>query len=287
MYRAVVLAVVAAVAGAQEAFFEKYGFTKTMASCFGEKTYYDFLARAGTAQRECQQLPVSNLYRLEFSVYSHLGHPLHFGGESQYVPFPSYHPVHPGHQGQPGHPTHPGQYHVPHSYQQFQYRKKRESSEVEDQKDGPFFDKYYLLDSVKKITASLSNYTCTLHKLGYIDEYLNLDLNNIVNNYKNLTIGEGFRKDLVDGLYYCRDLSYCLPLQNPRSPLPIHLQRLLMAMECEKETRTNACFKEDLRNNIDEFDLSLFPEDDDSEQRLNKLSAIITGIDSLNELQIL
>ncbi|XP_068201884.1 uncharacterized protein [Palaemon carinicauda] len=287
MYRSVILAVVAAIAAGQEALFEKYGFTKTMASCFGEKNYYDFLARAGTAQRECQQLPVSNLYRLDFSVYSHLGHPLHFGGESHYVPFTSYHPVHPGHQGQPGHPTHPGQYHVPHSYQQFQYRKKRESSEVEAQKDGPFFDKYYLLDSVKKITASLSNYTCTLHKLGYIDEYLNLDLNNIVNNYKNLTIGEGFRKDLVDGLYYCRDLSYCLPLQNPRSPLPIHLQRLLMAMECEKETRTNACFKEDLRNNINEFDLSLFPEEDDSEQRLNKLSAIITGIDSLNELEIL
>ncbi|XP_064109518.1 uncharacterized protein LOC135217497 [Macrobrachium nipponense] len=284
MSRAVIILLsLAAVAMAQEAFLEKYSFTKTMSTCFGEGVYYDYLAKVGVAQKECLQLPVSNLHRLDFSIYSHLGYPLHFGGDSQYVPFPSYHTAHPVH--------HQG---VPHGYQQFQYRKKRQAeaaeeaaTDIPEQPPAPFFDKYYLLDSVNKIMASLSNYTCTLHKLNIIDEYLNININHLSAQYTGLPISDGFKQDLIDGLYYCRDLTYCLPLHNLRSPLPLNLQRLLMAMECEKETRTNACFKEDLRKNVGEFDLSLFPEEDDQESVLNKLSAIVTGVDSLNELEIL
>ncbi|XP_066954433.1 uncharacterized protein [Macrobrachium rosenbergii] len=268
------LSAVAACA-AQDAFFERYSFAKTMASCFGEQVYNSYLAKVGIAQRECQQLPVSNLHRLDFSSYSHLGHPLHFGGQSQYVPFPTYHPATQGH------------HQLPHSYQQLHYRKRRQALQPQTPTNIPFFDKYYLLDSVNKITASLSNYTCTLHKLGFIDEYLNLNVNGAIGNYNNLPIGPEFKKDLVEGIYYCRDLTYCLPLHNLRSPLPLNLQRLLMGMQCEKETRTDACFKEDLRKNIGEFDLSLFPEDGDQETILNKLSAIITGVDSLEELEIL
>ncbi|XP_066954431.1 uncharacterized protein [Macrobrachium rosenbergii] len=260
MSRAViVLLSLAAMAVAQEAFLEKYSFTKTMATCFGEGVYYDYLAKVGIAQKECQHLPVSNLHRLDFSLYSQLGYPLHFGGDSLYVPFPSYHTAHAGHQG------------VPHGYQSLHhYRKKRQAESAGEtaaalpqQGPAPFFDKYYLLDSVNKIMASLSNYTCTLHKLEVIDEYLNININHLTAQYTGLPISDGFKQDLIDGLYYCRDLTYCLPLHNIRSPLPLNLQRLLMAMECEKETRTNACFKEDLRKNVGEFDLSLFPEEDD------------------------
>ncbi|XP_068201686.1 uncharacterized protein [Palaemon carinicauda] len=284
MSRAViVLLSLAAIAMAQEAFLEKYSFTKTMATCFGEGVYYDYLAKIGIAQKECLQFPVSNLHRLDFSLYSQLGYPLHFGGDSLYVPFPSYHTAQQGHYG------------VPHGYQSLHYRKKRQAeaagetaaAAVPQQAASPFFDRYYLLDSVNKIMAALSNYTCTLNKLNVIDEYMNININHLTEQYTSLPISDGFKQDLIDGIYYCRDLTYCLPLHNTRSPLPLNLQRLLMAMECEKETRTNACFKEDLRKNVGEFDLSLFPEDDDQESVLNKLSAIITGVDSLNELEIL
>ncbi|XP_068201689.1 uncharacterized protein [Palaemon carinicauda] len=257
--------------------------SQTMATCFGEGVYYDYLAKIGIAQKECLQFPVSNLHRLDFSLYSQLGYPLHFGGDSLYVPFPSYHTAQQGHYG------------VPHGYQSLHYRKKRqaeaagetEAAAVPQQAASPFFDRYYLLDSVNKIMAALSNYTCTLNKLNVIDEYMNININHLTEQYTSLPISDGFKQDLIDGIYYCRDLTYCLPLHNTRSPLPLNLQRLLMAMECEKETRTNACFKEDLRKNVGEFDLSLFPEDDDQESVLNKLSAIITGVDSLNELEIL
>ncbi|XP_064109626.1 uncharacterized protein LOC135217592 [Macrobrachium nipponense] len=390
MYAVTLLSLAAAVVVAQDGFYEKYGFTKTMAKCFGEGIYYDYLARIAIAQRNCLQLPVSNLYRLDFSIYSsNVGYPRHYGGESSYVPYPSHHPGYPQYQG------------VPHGYQQFQYRKKRQAQleeeeeekevpttqlppeeegeedeyddqteepfglrlsqqvvvpqvppvpqtqmppvpktqvppvpqtqmppvpktqvppvpqtqvppvpktpvppvpqtqvpqvppvpqsplpQVPQQRQEPFFDKYYLLDSVNKITASLSNYSCTLHQLGIIDEYLNLNVDNLVNHYAALPINQHFKNNLVDGIYYCRDMSYCLPLHSQRSPLPLNLQRLLMAMECEKETRTNACFKEDLRRNIGDFDLSLFPSEDDPSAVLNKLAAIVTGVDSLNELEI-
>ncbi|XP_068201890.1 uncharacterized protein [Palaemon carinicauda] len=370
MYGAFSLLSLAVTVIAQDGFYEKYGFTKTMATCFGEGIYYDYLAKIAIAQRTCQQLPVSSLYRLDFSLYSNIGYPHHFGGDSSYVPYPSYHP---------GYPQQPR---VPHGYQQLQYRKKRQAEEeqeedevtttqipIEEQeeeaseemvdqtsddtgdaelmpeetqppvdqepsgsqylpririiqrpiqpeplppvpqppvpqspvpqppvqplpqipptKQETFFDKYYLLDSINKITASLSNYTCTLYQIGVIDEYLNLNVDNLVNQYATLPINDQFKNDLVDGIYYCRDMSYCLPLHSQRSPLPLNLQRLLMAMECEKETRTNACFKEDLRKNIGEFDLSLFPSDEDQSTVLNKLAAIVTGVDSLNELDIL
>ncbi|XP_068201688.1 uncharacterized protein [Palaemon carinicauda] len=262
--------------------YKYFGYT-TMATCFGEGVYYDYLAKIGIAQKECLQFPVSNLHRLDFSLYSQLGYPLHFGGDSLYVPFPSYHTAQQGHYG------------VPHGYQSLHYRKKRQAeaagetaaAAVPQQAASPFFDRYYLLDSVNKIMAALSNYTCTLNKLNVIDEYMNININHLTEQYTSLPISDGFKQDLIDGIYYCRDLTYCLPLHNTRSPLPLNLQRLLMAMECEKETRTNACFKEDLRKNVGEFDLSLFPEDDDQESVLNKLSAIITGVDSLNELEIL
>ncbi|XP_066955801.1 uncharacterized protein [Macrobrachium rosenbergii] len=151
----------------------------------------------------------------------------------------------------------------------------------------PYFDKYYLLDSVNKIMAALSNYTCTLHKLGIIDEYLNLRATHLISDYGKLPLSDSLKKDLAEGLFYCRDLTYCLPVDKPRSPLPLNLQRLLMAMKCEKETRTNACFKEDLRRNIEGFDLSLFPRDEALDSKVNKLAAIVVGVDSLNELAVI
>ncbi|XP_068201876.1 uncharacterized protein [Palaemon carinicauda] len=307
MHRAVIFLFLAAIALAQDAFFDKYSFTKTMASCFGEDLYYDYLARTGIAQRECLQLPVSNLHRLDFSQYPQYGYPLHFGGDSNYVPFPSYHQGY-SHSGY----SHGGS----HAYQRFQYRKKRKAGEgntvveeppqnpeVEQPKHerqilkaqiqtpqppkSPYFDRFYLLDSVNKIMAALSNYTCTLHKLRFIDEFLNLRTNQIISDYGKLPISHSFQKDLIEGVYYCRDLTYCLPLDKSKSPLPLNLQRLLMYKKCEKETRINACFKEDLRRNVHEFDLSLFPHDEAFESKLNKLSAIVVGVDSLNELEVL
>ncbi|XP_064109304.1 uncharacterized protein LOC135217392 [Macrobrachium nipponense] len=301
MRRGVILMSLAAIALAQDGFFDKYSFTKTMASCFGEDLYYDYLVKTGIAQRECLQLPVSSLHRLDFSRYPQFSYPLHLGGDSNYVPFPSYYPGHSGHYG------------VSHRYQPYHYRKKRETDqrgvveepplnlevvEAEPQKQvqpqdkalqplKPYFDKYYLLDSVNKIMAALSNYTCTLHKLGVIDKYLNLRTTHLIDDYGKLPLSDSLKKDLAEGLFYCRDLTYCLPLDKPRSPLPLNLQRLLMAMKCEKETRTNACFKEDLRRNIEGFDLSLFPRDETLDSKVNKLAAIVVGVDSLNELDVM
>ncbi|XP_066954430.1 uncharacterized protein [Macrobrachium rosenbergii] len=287
MSRAVILISLAAVAMAQEEFFEKYTFTKVMANCFGEDAYYDYLAKVGIAQRECQQFPVSSLHSVDYTYYSKLGYPVNAGGQALYHQYPTHYlGVNQQHYG------------IPQTYPQYHYLKKRqaeggaavpaeEPAVAVDPPKQPFFDQYYILDSVNKVMASLSNYTCTLHKLGLIDEYLNLHAANYVELYNQLPISDGLKKDLADGINHCVQLTYCLPLERLKSPLPLNLQYLLMAMKCEKETRTDACFKDDLRKNIDEFDLSLFPEDDTDESKLNKLSAIVIESDSLNELEIL
>ncbi|XP_068201693.1 uncharacterized protein [Palaemon carinicauda] len=354
MRRAVIFLSVAAAVMSESDFSEKYTFTKVMASCLGEDAYYDYLAQVGTAQRECQQLPVSSLQTVGYPYYHQPGYLNSPAGYSPHIQHPFQHqqhsgpifgipqgypqhqglqqnypqhqgpqiysqpqgpPIHPQHQGRPRiypqhqgrpqiYPQHQGgtqsypqypsvqntypQHHGPKSYSHFLQKRESDrnvSTGVAPKK--PFFDQYYLLDSINTITASLSNYTCVLHKLGFIDQYLNLDVENFVQHFNQKPISEELKKDLADGVTYCRDLTYCLPLERLKSPLPLNLQRLLLAMKCEKETRTDACFKEDIRRNIDEFDLSLFPEDDTQESKLNKLSAIVMEADSVDELQVL
>ncbi|XP_068202387.1 uncharacterized protein [Palaemon carinicauda] len=314
MHRAVILLSLAVVAMGQDDFFEKYSFTKVMADCFGEDVYYDYLAVVGNAQRECQQLPVSNL---ETVGYPHYGHqpryPPKVGGYPPHISPPLHNAGQPGQnpygvpQGYPQLPKVPQNFpqypNIPQSYpqlrpipqvpNQYHYLKKRETEASTTAavtalpQKKPFFDKYYLLDAVNKITASLSNYTCVIHKLGHIDGYLNLNVDSYIQQFQNAPISEELKKDLADGIYYCRDLTYCLPLDRLKSPLPLNLQRLLMLMKCEKEIRTDACFKEDLRKNIDDFDLSLFPKDEPQESKINKLSAIVMEADSVDELQVL
>ncbi|XP_068201692.1 uncharacterized protein [Palaemon carinicauda] len=230
-------------------------------------------------------------------------YPQHQGGPPIY-PQPQGSPLYPQLQGPPIYPQHQGesqsypqypsvqntypQHHGPKSYSHFLQKRESDgnvSTGAAPKK--PFFDQYYLLDSINTITASLSNYTCVLHKLGLIDEYLNLRVDNYIQQINQKPISQELKKDLADGATYCKDLTYCLPVERLKSPLPLNLQRLLLAMKCEKEARIDACFKEDIRRNIHEFDLSLFPKDDTQESKLNKLSAIVMEADSVDELQVL
>ncbi|XP_068202391.1 uncharacterized protein [Palaemon carinicauda] len=275
MHRAVILLSLAAAVLADKDFSEKYTFTKVMASCLGEDAYYDYLAQVGTAQRECQQLPVSSLQTVGYPYYHQPIYPRHQGGPQTYHQYPSVQNTYPQHHG-------------PKSYSHFLQKRESDgnvSTGAAPKK--PFFDQYYLLDSINTITASLSNYTCVLHKLGLIDEYLNLRVDNYIQQINQKPISQELKKDLADGATYCRDLTYCLPVERLKSPLPLNLQRLLLAMKCEKEARIDACFKEDIRKNIHEFDLSLFPKNDTQESKLNKLSAIVMEADSVDELQVL
>ncbi|XP_064109189.1 uncharacterized protein LOC135217324 [Macrobrachium nipponense] len=350
MQRAVIFLTLATLAVAESDFSEKYSFTKVMASCFGQDTYYKYLATVGTAQRECQQLPVSSLQTVGYPVYPQSGYLHSQDGYSPYMQHPPYQQGHSGPilgsaQGYPqyhgtpqGYPQYQGPSHgyphyqpqtypqepsvpiyypqqhgqpqtypqysgVPNAYPQHHgprsyshYLQKRESVgpastvapvSTEAPLKKPFFDQYYLLDAVSTITASLSNYTCVLHKLGFIDQYLNLRVDNYIQYFNIKSISQELKKDLADGAAYCRDLTSCLPLERLKSPLPLNLQRLLLEMKCEKETRTDACFKEALRKNIHEFNLSLFPKNDTQESKLDKHSAIVLEADSLDELQII
>ncbi|XP_068202393.1 uncharacterized protein [Palaemon carinicauda] len=279
MHQSVILLSLAAAVLADKDFSEKYTFTKVMASCLGEDAYYDYLAQVGTAQRECQQLPVSSLQTVGYPYYHQPGYLNSPAGYSPHIQHPLQHQQHSG-------PI----FGVPQGYPQYHLLQKRESDgnvSTGAAPKKPFFDQYYLLDSINTITASLSNYTCVLHKLGLIDEYLNLRVDNYIQQINQKPISQELKKDLADGATYCRDLTYCLPVERLKSPLPLNLQRLLLAMKCEKEARIDACFKEDIRRNIHEFDLSLFPKDDTQESKLNKLSAIVMEADSVDELQVL
>ncbi|XP_066955795.1 uncharacterized protein [Macrobrachium rosenbergii] len=360
MSRAVIFLSLATLAVAESDFSEKYTFTKVMTSCLGDEVYYDYLAQVGTAQRECQQLPVSSLHTVGYSAYpqpgylnSHAGyppyiqpspyHPGHSGpvfGVSQGYPqyhgtpqtyspqgagpytYPQQHGgprIYPQQQGAPqiypqqhggsqayphyfGAPNTYPQHQGPHGYTQNHYLKKRESvgpaSTVAPGSTGapvstaapskkPFFDQYYLLDAVNTITASLSNYTCVLHKLGFIDQYLNLRVDNYIQHFNRKPISQELKKDLADGITYCRDLTYCLPLERLKSPLPLNLQRLLLATKCEKDEDRRPASKRRTSGRTSTNSTSLFPKNDTQESKLNKLSAIVMEADSLDELQIL
>ncbi|XP_066955793.1 uncharacterized protein [Macrobrachium rosenbergii] len=146
------------------------------------------------------------------------------------------------------------------------------------QQQQPYFDRNTLQDSVLSVQAALSNFTCTLRKLKYIDDNLNLRADTIFNAYYKIPIDNNLRLPFP--------FQSCLPLQKLKSPLPLPLIRLVMFTQCERKTRLGACFKHDLRKNINQFDLSGLQGIGGRSNTLDHLMTILVGAESLDELEL-
>ncbi|ROT69065.1 hypothetical protein C7M84_012768 [Penaeus vannamei] len=79
------------------------------------------------------------------------------------------------------------------------------------------------------------------------------------------------------------------PRGAPRSPIPAQLQRIMAFVKCERRTRLAACFKHDLRRNINQFDLSVLPSGGGGGVRpdvIGQLMTILIGSESADDLRL-
>lgn len=263
----IMLSAITAVMG-QEQFFKKYAFTKVMTNCFGDASYYNHLGTIAAAEKQCQQLPLfnrdyPNINNIPSYSTQQLPYYADVGGQNLFVPVPSYY--YP--QGYYGYPN--TQFH----------RQTRQAQQK------PFFDAATLQSNIATVKAAVSNFTCTLRKLDAIDDNLNIKTDSLINVYYQIPINSNLRNDLINGLQYCQELVNCLPLERSKSSIPKELQRLVMFTKCEKKTRVAACFKDDLRKNINQFDLSALPNKPQTSD-LEILMTILIGAESTEELEL-
>nr|XP_045626188.1 uncharacterized protein LOC123775249 [Procambarus clarkii] len=138
-----------------------------------------------------------------------------------------------------------------------------------------------------KVEALFGNFTCVLHRLGMVDEELELDLEGLASNTLSLPIPVPLRSDLVSAIHYCRDMTLCLPVEQQGSLVPQKLKRLITFVKCEKEARLSACLKHDLRKSVSQVDLGLLPTSGGTTDYLEKLLALLVMAESANQLELI
>lgn len=98
--------------------------------------------------------------------------------------------------------------------------------------------------------AHINNFTCILNKLAVVSNNLDLNFPGLTNSVVNLPVARELKRDLLQSINYCKDLTQCLPLDNQQLPVPHKLKRIMNYVKCEKEMRLKACHKHTLRQNL-------------------------------------
>ncbi|KAK3864020.1 hypothetical protein Pcinc_030280 [Petrolisthes cinctipes] len=135
-----------------------------------------------------------------------------------------------------------------------------------------------LVDTVVKYAKyQLSNFTCQMHGLGYLKDDLSLDYQYIADELMNFTIPDDLKADLQKLGAYCRDITSCY---NPNifgkmTETEINIKRAVFYVRCDKEVRSMACMKKDIKAHLAEFDTSSMPEKDPNVLAAKLLHAFI------------
>ncbi|CAL4060181.1 unnamed protein product, partial [Meganyctiphanes norvegica] len=247
-------------------FVTGYGFTKIMTNCFGDENYYGFLRQIAEAGRWCQQEPV---HIPEVKVHTN---------KDYYVKT-----VVPGvpaiHYPQVAAHSHPHTYNTPITYHQVPY------AAVKPKHHEPIITAADVSGLIEVTKARVSNLTCTLRKLGEIDDYLNINIQTDVNRILALPyISYSLRHDLIQGVQQCDALTKCLPLEYSDSVVPPPaIKRILAYLKCEKKNRLISCMKEDLKRHIYDIDISpikeLHPHETD-DQTIERALFVLYGAET-------
>merc|ERR1712168_111048 len=266
-----------AVVAARDNYFERYGYNKVMLSCFGPYVYKEHLEEIVAAEEECrgETMSIGDLPddggptpQEDTAEGSGTGKSLY-----PYGPLPAYqHGVDLSHQStvyNPGYKLHHHQaYSGYHHYLQ----------------DSGFVGEASMLEnSLEKLNSAVGNFTCVLKKRGFVDDNMDILLNNIFKTVYKSVFDVYLKQDLVAGLYQCSYLLQCLPEDRVGSAFPYKLQRLLAFHKCERKARMTACLKQDLRKNIQNFDTSVLPDDGGRTGELEKLLTIIVGVEATED----
>nr|XP_027231531.1 uncharacterized protein LOC113823112 [Penaeus vannamei] len=95
--------------------------------------------------------------------------------------------------------------------------------------------------------AKISNITCILKELKYIDENNNIDISETTKGIMNMEVSDELKDDLMESATMCRDFAMCLPAEKAKSPLKRELGVPLGFFKCLVMKNLQACMKNDLR----------------------------------------
>lgn len=141
--------------------------------------------------------------------------------------------------------------------------------------------KYFTEDRVRAITqkmqAKVSNLTCIMREMGYMDSSDEVLYNAMVTEIRSLRLEPELELDLVEAVEDCKQMAMCVPTKDSQVPMTPALMRFKVFHKCNMHMKFMACMKKDLRGKRDEFDLSGLGDSLDGADDDEKMLAIIWG----------
>ncbi|XP_037786327.1 uncharacterized protein LOC119582161 [Penaeus monodon] len=216
-----------------------------MSSCVGEEAIMQLEGAMKEAESKCQgddmmdDMPSLRSYLMELREAA---------SRPVYVPVPIYQPYifhqQPGLQQSNQYPqyTQYSQFNqVPQSYV-FGYNQYQTTNRAKRNADYGKME-----EMMTSMQSKISNITCILKELKYLDENNNIDISETTKSIMNFDVSDELKDDLMDGATMCRDFAMCLPVEKAKSPLKRELGVPLGFFKCLVMKNLEACMKNDLR----------------------------------------
>ncbi|XP_025192734.1 uncharacterized protein LOC112592796 isoform X1 [Melanaphis sacchari] len=105
-----------------------------------------------------------------------------------------------------------------------------------------------------KMTGKIRNVTCVMQELGYLNQNMEPDYENMNDRVMRLPIAEELKQDMVDGITYCKKFSMCVPDER-KDKFAKELVRPMFFFKCYKHKKLESCIMKDIRDryNTEEF----------------------------------
>ncbi|XP_042856678.1 uncharacterized protein LOC122243248 [Penaeus japonicus] len=259
MLRITLLLCVAVAALANEAALKKYAYIKIMSSCIGEEAMMQFEGAMKEAETKCQgdammeDMPSLRSYLMELREAA---------SRPVYIPVPIYqHYALPQQQAIYYSNQFPQytQYNQAPQALQYAYNQYQTSNRA---KRGADYGK--MEETMTTMQAKISNITCILKELKYLDDNNNIDGSQYTKDVMNLDVSEELKSDLMEGATMCRDFAMCLPVERAKTPLKKELGAAIAYFKCITMKNVASCMKNDLREMAAKMGREMPIMDDDS-----------------------
>merc|ERR1711931_44491 len=236
MLRGVLLVCVlgAAVVVEGNRFMKGIGWSNVMQKCFGEETYLEWSSQVHRARMECYGEPMS--LPEHDKAYEKEDEEMKSDKPAIVLYLPNGEEL------------------------KLDYKLLREKRDNHE----PLYSAELLEVMVEKVKAKVSNFTCIMKKMNYVNEDYSLNLYGQRDELDALDLDPSLKKDLLRIVEVCDDISDC-KLEHSTSPMPKEIQKIVKYMECDKKLRFMACAKKDLKNYLYLFDLSGHPDKTEDE----------------------
>ncbi|XP_021934352.1 uncharacterized protein LOC110836930 [Zootermopsis nevadensis] len=114
-----------------------------------------------------------------------------------------------------------------------------------------------------RLNGKIRNVTCVMQELGYLDENLEPNFEKISERINRLPIGEELKKDMVDGVQFCKQFAQCVPeTGKDKFQLSRELVKPMFFFRCYKHKKLEACIMKDVRERYTPGDDMAAPDED-------------------------